>query len=337
MSNKLLKNNFAFHSRLSSLVFRLKSSLNAIKLHNSRFIFVKFITFAGCMRRFCEIAVILLVLSCVGACNSWSGYKADDEMIARVGTTYLYRSELAASMPSGMAVQDSVNYSQTFIEKWIVGQLKQQEAEKLFSQSESDIDRLVEEYRRSLLVHRLDRHYLEAEPCAEITDKDIITYYHAHKTDFRISQPMVKGEIFVIDEKFRRREQMLEWFESSKAEHREDFAESCRKNNFLHLQFEEWVSFSDFLSNLPLLRSSKNNELLYNRKTQRIHYDKSYYYFRITNALKVGDTMPLEMAKENIRQILISRHRADVIHRQERRIMEGAISTGHAKIYNLTD
>lgn len=301
------------------------------------FYFAKFITFAGCMRRFCEISVVVLLLSCAWACNSWSGYKADDEMIARVGTTYLYRSELAVSMPSGMTAQDSISYSHTFIEKWIVGQLKQREAEKLFSESESDIDRLVEEYRRSLLVHRLDRHYLEAEPCAEITDKEITTYYYAHKADFRISQPMVKGEIFAIDDKFRRREQMLKWFESSKAEHREDFVESCRKNNFLYLQFDEWVSFSDFLSNLPLLRSSKNDELLNNRKIQRIHYDKSYYYFLITNALKVGDTMPLEMAKENIRQILISRHRADVIHRQEKRIMEGALSTGHARIYNSTE
>ena len=43
--------------------------------------------------------------------------------------------------------------------------------------------------------------------------------------------------------------------------------------------------------------------------------------------------MPLEMAKENIRQILINRHRVDVIHRQEERIMNNALSSGHAKIY----
>ncbi len=254
-------------------------------------------------------------------------------MIARVGTTYLYRSELAASMPSGIEKADSVNYSQTFIERWIIGQLKQQEAEKLFSESESDIDRMVEEYRRSLLVHRLDRHYLEAEPCGEITDKDIATYYNAHKSNFRISQPMVKGEIFAVNEKFRRREQLLKWFDSPKAEHREDFVESCRKNNMLHLQFEEWVSFSDFLSNLPLLRTSKNNELLNNRKTQRIHHDKTYYYFRITNVLRVGDAMPLEMVKENIRQILVNRHYTEVLHRQEERIKSNALTSGHAKIY----
>lgn len=289
--------------------------------------------FASCMRRFCEILIICLTLIAFEGCNSWSGFKADDEMIARVGTSYLYRSELASSMPSGIAAADSVNYAQAFISKWIVGQLKKQEAEKLFSQSESDIDKLVEEYRRSLLVHRLDRHYLEAEPCAEITDKDIADYYNAHKADFRISLPMVKGEIVAIADNYRRREELLKLFNSSKNEQREDFVESCRKNNILYLQFGEWISFSDFLSNLPLLRTSRHEELLGNRKMQKIHHDKTYYYFRITNALQVGDTMPLDMARENIRQILISRHRADVIHRQEEKIMNNALSSGHAKIY----
>jgi hypothetical protein len=285
------------------------------------------------MRRKIEIVIVALLLVCAWGCNSWSGFKADDEMVARVGTAYLYRSELASAMPSGIAAQDSVNYAQAYISKWMVGQLKQQEAEKLFSHSESDIDKLVEEYRRSLLVHRLDKHYLDAEPCTEITDKDIASYYNAHKSDFRISQPMVKGEIVAISENFRRREQMVKWFDSSKAEHRADFVESCRKNNFMHLQFSEWVSFSDFLSNLPLLRNSRHDELLSSRKTQKIHHNKTYYYFHITNALKVGDTMPLDMAKDNIRQILINRHRADVIHRQEERIMNNALSSGHAKIY----
>lgn len=52
------------------------------------------------MRNFLKITIAVALLACVGACNSWSGFKADDEMIARVGTAYLYRSELASSMPS---------------------------------------------------------------------------------------------------------------------------------------------------------------------------------------------------------------------------------------------
>lgn len=284
------------------------------------------------MRRFYEILVVVLLLACVWACKSWSGYRADDKAIASVGKNYLYLSELSAAMPDGATEADSVNFAKTFVSKWIVGQLKQMEAERLFSESEADIEKKVEEYRRSLLVHRLDRHYLEAEPCEEITDKQLSTYYNENRANFKVSQPMVKGEIVAISENFRRREQMVSWFDSSSGEHRKDFEELCKKHNFTLVQFNDWTLFAEFLSNLPLLRTSRHEGLLDKRGVQKIHYDKTYYYFRITHTLKEGDTMPFEMAKESIRQILVNRHQAEVIRRQEERIMESALSSGEARI-----
>lgn len=272
------------------------------------------------------------MLACVWACKSWSGYRADDKAIACVGKEYLYLSELSAAMPDGATETDSLNFAKTFISKWIVGQLKQQEAELLFSESEADIEKKVEEYRRSLLVHRLDRHYLEAEPCGEITDKALSTYYNENKSNFKVSQPMVKGEIVAIAENFRRREQLVKWFDSPSSEHRKDFEELCKKHNFTLVQFNDWTLFAEFLSNLPLLRTSRHEGLLDRRGVQKIDYNKTYYYFRITHTLKEGDTMPFEMAKESIRQILENRHQAEVIHRKEEQIMQSALSLGHARI-----
>jgi len=280
-----------------------------------------------------KIAVFVLVLAVCASCHSRLGFKADDKAVARVGSAYLYHSELASMMPSGMAAADSVTYSKAIISKWVVEQLKQQEAEKIFKDSSRDIDKLVEEYRRSLLVHRLDDYYAEKEPCGEISDKAIEEYYTAHKSDFRVTQPMVKGEVVAMNDNYRRRTQMLDWFESSSEERRKDFVETCLKEKIFHLQFKEWTLFSEFLSNLPLLRTSSHDDLLSNRNTQQIHYDKTYYYYRITDALKVGDTMPLDMAKENIRQILASSHRANVIRRYEEQIESRAFSSGHAEIF----
>jgi hypothetical protein len=292
---------------------------------------MNFITFADYMRTFEKIAILVAGLL-MGACTSWSGYRADDEVVARVGGTYLYNSELAVSMPSGLTKADSISYAQEYISKWIVGRLKLSEAEKIFSQSEEDIDKLVEEYRRSLLVRKLDQYYIESEPYGDITNTDISNYYNAHRGDFRITTPMVRGEIVAISDDYRRREQLLKLFNSSKSSEQEDFAELCRKNNFLHLKFEDWVSFTDFLGNLPLLRTSGHEDKLDNRKLQTIHHNKTYYYYRITSALKRGDTMPLNMVRENIRQILINKERNNILRKHEELLMKNALSSGHAKI-----
>lgn len=277
--------------------------------------------------------VAMLALLLVSACGSWSGLRADDKVVARVGTAYLYGADLRASMPSGLSKQDSINFAQSFISKWITNRLKIEEAERLFSDTGSDIDRLVEEYRRSLLVRKLDQHYLESSPMVEITDEAIEEYYSKHKGDFRVTVPMVKGEIVVIPDDYRRREQLLKLFNAKKSELQRDFAELCLKNNFPYLQFESWVSFTDYLGNLPLLRNSRHEALLDSRKLHQIHYDKSYYYYRITHALKVGEVMPLELARENIRQILISRNRADVVRSHEEQTLNKALTSGHARIY----
>lgn len=283
------------------------------------------------MRRFYEISVAAVLLFSAVACDSWSGYRADDEVIARVGTDYLYRSVLVASMPRGLAAADSVNYSQAFVERWIIDQLKQQEAENLFSQSEADIDRMVEQYRRSLLVRRLDQHILASEPSATISQKDIVAYYNAHKGDFRLAVPMVKGEIVAFPDSYRRQESLLKLFGSSKSEQHEDFEHICLKNNFQYHNFAEWVSVSDFLSYLPLTRNAQHGKIVTSRKLQQIHHDKVYYYFRVTALLEKGDAMPLAMVEENIRQILINRHRANVVRQHEEMLLKNALSSGHAK------
>lgn len=282
------------------------------------------------MRLFYKITIVALTLLLAGACDSWSGFKADDEMIARVGTSYLYRSQLASSMPSGIAAADSVGYSKAFVDKWIVSQLKFEEAEQLFSQSEEDIDRMVEAYRHSLLVRKLDQHVLKNATMSDVAESDIADYYKKHKGDFRIVVPMVKGKILVFADSYRRREQLLKLFTSSNSEHREDFEQLCLKNNFQYHHFEEWVAVSDFLSYLPLTRDAKQEKIVADRKLQQIHHNKMYYYFQITATLNRGDTMPLSMAKENIRQILINRRRSNIVREHEELLLKNAISSGHA-------
>jgi hypothetical protein len=144
---------------------------------------------------------------------------------------------------------------------------------------------------------------------------------------------MVKGEIVAMKESYRRRTQMAERFKSSTGESRKDFVEMCRKDKVPYLQFEEWTPFSDYCSNLPLLRNANHDDMLASRSTQQIHHDRMYYYYRISDVLKVGDAMPLEMAKENIRQILTNAHNAEVVARHEEEIKAKALSMGEAEIY----
>ena len=107
----------------------------------------------------------------------------------------------------------------------------------------------------------------------------------------------------------------------------------CLKNNFRLTKFDEWTDFAEFKSYLPLLRQSAHEELLTDRSVRQIHHDRSYYCFRVTDALKAGDTMPLFMARENIVRILTKRRQEEVIRREEERMVGNAEQNGLIKRY----
>lgn len=275
--------------------------------------------------------VLLLAPSCREA-STLFGY----DTVVRVGRNTLSSADIAAAVPKGLSGVDSVNYVDSYIDKWIIRQLKLQEAELIFSSSEGDIDRMVEDYRQSLLIRKIEQYYLDKDVDLQITDADIEAYYNSHKGDFRLTSAVVKGYIVSFPEKFRRKEWLLQMMRSAKDESGDKFKEFeqvCLKNNFRMVKYEEWVDFSDYLANLPLLRSANHDKRLSERGVQQIHYDATCYAFRITDVLSAGEPMPLFMAKNKIVSILTKRRQGEIIRQNEERIRQNADNNGLIKIY----
>ena len=95
----------------------------------------------------------------------------------------------------------------------------------------------------------------------------------------------------------------------------------------------EWVGFSDFLTYLPAAQSQDNEHLLDKTGIQQIDAGDKRYYFDFTSVCRKGNVAPLEVVSENIRRILITQRRSEIIKAHEEQIVSEAISSGHARIY----
>lgn len=274
---------------------------------------------------------VLPLLAAV-SCRQSSTLFSDDDALARVDRKTLRISEVQRVMPKGLSGADSVDYVEAYIDRWMVKQLKLQQAELMFSSSAADIDRMVEDYRQSLLIRKIEQYYLDTEMRSEVTDAEIEEYYNSHRSDFLLTKPVVKGSIVVVGDNYSRREQLLRLMNSSRREDRRDFEAICRKNNFPLTEFDEWVDFSEFLSHLPVLRSMQYDDMLSRRNIQQIHHNRTYYCFRITDVLRSGDLTPLFMVRDNIRRIIINQRQGEVIRDYERNLLRGALENGHARV-----
>lgn len=284
------------------------------------------------------VVKILLAAAVAGmtSCRDLPDYLVSDNTVAKVGRKELKTNEIIEAMPANVSGDDSASFVRLYVERWLVRQLKVEEADELFSGSEADIDRMVEEYRHSLLMRKVDQYYVEQQMSADFTDKDIADYYNTHKADFILDRTLVKGRVLRFDAAYRQSKalmaQMREAATSQSAA--KTLSEICEKNGFeLVDKRSEWVGFSDFLTYLPAAQSQDNEHLLDKTGIQQIDAGDKRYYFDFTSVCRKGNVAPLEVVSENIRRILITQRRSEIIKAHEEQIVSEAISSGHARIY----
>lgn len=285
------------------------------------------------MRIFSKITVLLCAAASV-ACQELPNYFVDDNIVARVGRKELRLSDLEQAIPTALSGADSANMVGAYVDRWIAKQLKLEEAELIFSSSVGDIERKVEEYRQSLLIHKIEQYYVDNEPSTIVTEKDVEAYYNSHKSEFRLDKTIVKGRVVAFPEKFRQREKLYDMMRSPKAERQKDFKDICIKNGFTLVEFSEWTEWGEFLATLPTSRSRNYDSLLAKRgEVQKMNADGLTYYFQIVEVLDKGSVRPPELAREDILRVLKTLRRSEAVRSREEHIRAEALESGHARIY----
>lgn len=287
------------------------------------------------MRRLVHI-LLFATLSMAISCRELPDYLVGDDTIARVGRNELTLADMADVIPSNLAGEDSSVYVKQYVDKWIIRQLKVEEADRLFSGSEKDIDKLVEDYRQSLLTGKVDQYYVEQQQGADFTDEDIAEYYNTHKSDFVLDRTLVKGRIVCFPASYRQSKKLMEQMRKAATSQSDDktFSEVCQKNGFMVVDNrKEWVNFSDFLANLPTTRTQEYDHLLDKLGVQEMKVNDLRYYFDFTSVCRKGNVAPLELVSENIRRILATQRRSEIIKAHEESIFNEAVEQGHVRIY----
>lgn len=280
-----------------------------------------------------SVVLVTLLLAATG-CQELPAYWAGDRVVAEAGNRELHLYDLKDVVPKGMTGDDSASFVGVYIDRWVRKQLKIQAAEELFSDSSEDIEKMVEEYRQSLLIRKLDQYHVDRSIDTTFTDEAIADYYAAHPADFRLDRTVVKGRVLRFPKDFRQARKLRELMASPSAARRKDLEDICAKNDLdLHLFETQWVDYADFLSCLPTLRSVSYDKQLDLRTVQQMADGQSIYYFLITDVLRAGDPTPLERVRANIRRILFNQRQSEVIRSYEQELYDRAKEEERVKIF----
>ena len=281
------------------------------------------------IRYFLSIIVVSLFIV---ACSQNSNIK-DKNALVKVGTKVLYKNVLDENIPKGLSKEDSTIAAENFIHSWVRDIVLYNVATKNLYDRDN-IDRLVEAYRKSLLIYQYEEQLVNEKLTGEIDEQALSDYYNQNNDKLKLDRPLVKGLFLKVPVTAPQLDEIRVWYQSATPDSREKLEKYSVNNNMVFNDFvDKWIDFNEAIDNFPKEQLDKEN-LKIQKGTLERQDDNFCYFMNITDFLLPGDNAPYEYAKSTIREILINQRKIEFLKKTEEDLYQRAIDKGDIQFYN---
>ena len=275
----------------------------------------------------------MVVLPTLASCRAISSFLSNDEVVAQVGQDKLYKSEIDMVIPKGLVSEDSTRLAGQYINSWASEHVYLKIAEEQLSKSEKDVTKELEDYRKSLLKYRYEQLYVNERLDTSVTQENIEEYYQAHQDKFVLERPIIKARYLNIDSDSPILAQIRKRMTSSDPNELVE-ADSLAFSSALKFTTwqDRWIDISvlarEYLSDHDQILSKMNKGWV--EVVDTVGYMKLTY---ISDMVAKGKIAPVEYCSENIRDIIISARKQELIINLERDLLKDARENGQFVIY----
>ncbi len=279
-----------------------------------------------------RLIISLILFSLFLGCKQEKEHE-NDKPLARVHDEYLYESDLKQLFPSNISQVDSITLAKNHINDWIKKQLMLQKAEENLSDESKNIEKQIEDYRSSLLIFKYSQELIKQKIDTIITQQEIESYYNEYSANFILNHNIVKALYLKVSKASPEINNVKKWYKSDNAEDLTKLEDYCYQyaTKFDHFD-NEWISFSNLLSELPLDIDDEERYLRYNKYIET--EDSLFYYFVKINDFAMRSTIqPIEYAKPKIKIIILNKRKFSFFEELENNIYNNALNRNEFIIY----
>jgi len=270
---------------------------------------------------------ILIAITTLSACRPAKTLN-EDVVLVQVHGNMLNRSEVEKIIPKSISSSDSLLIAENFIQKWIKDILLLEVAQRYLGKEKSDINRLVEDYRSSLLRYRYQEYLIRSRLTAEIREDEKMAYYNENTIKFLLDKNLIKGLFLKIPAEAPGLSDVKKWYRSQDADAIENIEKYSIQNASVYDYFyDHWVDFDEILDKMPIHISNKSHYLQTNPAVELS--DSAFCYFlNISEYLLSGNIAPYEYADAQIQELMINNRKMDFLKTFEAELYQDAIRKG---------
>ena len=243
-----------------------------------------------------------------------------------VNGQYLYRSTLD-SLTVGLSSEDSLRMVQQYISQWTKDVL---EYDKAKARTKSDLEKLVEEYRRALYVQAYEQQLIERHMPKAVPDSVVAQVYEQMPNRFLLDESIVKGILVVVPKDARGIAKLRGWMAKEKLDEIEKYA--YQNASGYELFADKWLTTTDLLAHIPAERAEMENMLKAKNQIEVTDSLKTYV-LQVTEKHLRGEQMPMEYARPEIEKIVLYERQVDFLNKEREKLYNEAIQDQKIKFY----
>jgi len=274
-------------------------------------------------------ALIFVLFSCVKQ-------ETEDKTLTpllEVEGKFLYVEDVQNIIPPNVSPADSLEIAERFERKWITDVLLYQNSKRNITDKD-EIDRLIEEYRKSLIIHQYQQLLLASRLPESPSDEELKSFYEQYGDQLTLNENILKGLFLVVPTNAPQIANVRNWVKSGNTKALESIEKYSIRNAISYDYFgDRWIPFAEVLKKIPLQLEQPENFLATNRYYETSDSTKQYF-LRIEAYKTIGQTEPFEMAKQKISDLIINKLKSKIISDFENELYNDAIKDGTVNYFN---
>ncbi len=275
--------------------------------------------------------VLLLVVAMLASCQPPEQGQKDDVLLARVYNQELYLSELKDMIPPGLSPEDSMEMIEAFVDRWVREAVLMEEAERAVPK-DLNIDKLVRDYRASLVRHSYEKRLVEQKLDSVVTDQEIRDFYEQSKEQFRLEEPVVRCHFIKAPLSAPRLDEVDAWWASRDSASWEKL--KLWAQSYAHvalLSDSTWYKYSEVVASLPPRMIDEDDP---SRHETFVKDQEGYrYYFRLLEWYPAGAVPPVSYVRDKIVRTILHRRKQKLLDEVREQMYQKALRHNEIEIF----
>lgn len=263
-------------------------------------------------------------------CKEVPGFKKThkDAVVARVEDKTLMLSQIKEMVHEGISKTDSAAVVDGFIQNWVRENLMIKEAEKNIA-ADININKLVDDYRSSLLVYNYEKFLVETKLDTIVTKEDKMRYYEKNKGQYLLSHPIFTGVIVKISSKSSSLQTIKTKLEKNDWHDLEALLQA--KANMYRLDTTMYWTLDDVYPLVPegMIASSNivDNKVLSKREKD---FD---YFIKIIRGYREHEVPPYDFIESKITKSILSERKIQLLNQFRQDLFDKGLKENKFEIY----